>query len=145
MNVQNDGDIITWEVVVTNTLSHSCSNVKATFTIPSGLAINGPFIDGSTAIDVPKGVFQVSDLWHIGTMAAAEVQTLSLEIIVTDITLVDPIDNRFVLSVAITTGCSETLTEDNVVAVIIEIGEETSNEVCVGSSSENIFTDLSIG
>ena len=145
MYVNNDGDIVTWTITIKNELSGSCPDVKGTITIPDGLAINGPFIEGTSAIDVPKGVFQVSDIWRLGTLVSGESYTLDLEIIVTDISLVDPIDNRFVLSIVVTTGCTETTTEDNVSSVIIEIGEETSSEVCVGSSGENIFTDLSIG
>ena len=145
--VTANGDQATWVLKVCNDSSIKCHNGKVTFTIPNGVSLTGPSNLNSTVINVPHGYYDnVGKIWYLGDL---ESQTCSdeasFEFTVDNITLADPLDDRFTITAVFTTSCEETVTSDNTSTLIIEVVDDCENiSLSMTSSVSPTSADLSL-
>lgn len=126
--VQNNGDQKTWKVEVTNSGNADCYNAKVTFTIPPGISMVGPLIDGTSEIEVTKGAYNPSeDKWYIGKILKDEVVSSSFEFQVDDISQADPIEDYFDIEALFESDCPDPEDCDNEAHLLMRVGEE-----CIG-------------
>ena len=122
--VQANGDIETWKIKICGDTVRNCLGVKAVFTLPTGISLTGPAISGSTGIDVPVGSFNpTSKTWFIGELKAGScTDEVEFEFTVDDIT--QAVDDKFTISVNLSSDCAEGVISDNDLEVEIEVGDE---------------------
>ena len=123
-NVVNDGDTFTVDVEVKGDQNFPCYNAQLEFQLPLGVSLIGPLQNpGSSLIDVPKGVYQLStDTWFLGDLVAAEVVQGPFEFRVDDVSQADPNDGRIMIPLVLTTSCNEADTSDNILTIVVQVG-----------------------
>lgn len=144
--VQQDGDTVTWTIEVANPSVNPCKDTRVVFTIPTGVSLTGPAEGGFPEIVVPQGSFDAStNTWWIGEIGPGV--TLSVDFIFTvdDITQADPLTGYFELAANITSLCNETDETDNLVELVIKVGQACDDDVLSIGDGEDIDTNISIG
>ncbi len=145
--VSTNGTVVDWILQPCNASNIKCHNGKITFTIPNGVSITGPSDQNSTVINVPTGYYDnTTKIWHIGDL---EKETCSdrapFEFTVDNITLANPLDDRFTIIAVFTTSCEETITSDNTNTLIIEVVDSCENiSLSMTSSVSPTSADLSL-
>lgn len=121
VQIINNGDKVNWAVKVCNSLATSIAkNARLVLTIPNGVSLTGPSDEGSSVINVEKGIFdETINKWYLGDFAPGECVTQIFEITIDDVNLA--ISDIFTLTAALTGDCTEVTIEDNTDTLSIEI------------------------
>ena len=148
--VQEDGQEVTADIKVCNTGDDPCYDVAVALELDDGVEISGTFIGNSSALVVPKGVFEASGDWIVGPVPANTCYTATITFKVTDITLVDPAEGRFLVKITTSTSCVESETLQNVAYIGIVVGPECVDPhfgigVFDDPDDEPLSADLKIG
>lgn len=145
--VSANGDIVNWILQPCNDSNIKCHNAKITFTIPNGVSLTGVSDQNSTVINVPSGYYDNTDkIWYIGDLDKNTcADQAPFEFTVDNITLADPLDDRFTITAVFTTSCEETVTSDNTSTLIIEVVDDCENiSLSMTSSVSPTSADLSL-
>lgn len=147
--VTTNGQSVSFTVTVDGDQDRSCGNAKAVFTIPNGVRLTGPSNSGSSVINVPVGFFNNSTkTWHIGDLAAGVKWENAFEFTVDNISLANVDDNRFLITIDLSSACTETNSVDNSTVLVIEVVDAcTQVSLSIGSDTATAISssDLSIG
>lgn len=137
--VQSNGDKKTWRVEISNSGGTDCYNATITFTIPAGISLVGPLIDGTSEIEVSRGVYNPSEKrWYIGKVAAGETVSSPFEFEVDDISLADAIEEYFDVVALFDSDCPDPEDCDDEAHLLMRVGEEcTEIDLSAGPSDED--------
>lgn len=141
-SVIQDGDIVTWNVLVKNDSVAKCNDTKVVFTIPAGVSMTGPASGGFPEILVSKGSYNSgTNEWWVGEMDPGETTTTGFQLTVDDITLTDPIDGYFTVTAVMTSTCTGTDT----VHLVIKVALGCEDVMLTVGSGEDVDLNISIG